>query len=340
MPKRVQTSGSIVSTVLRRAFPRAGRTIVMLLKLMLPISLGVGLLRWTGLLAEIGALFAPIMGLFKLPGETAVALVTANLAGMYALVGAMAVIPATPEALTTVSAMALVAHNLIIEGAVQHRTGTPWWFAVGIRLLTMLAVGAVVAWSVSALQSGGANALWIRLPAPSTLHAVPAGGSFAGFLAAWVGEAARLTVKIVLIVTAMMIGTEWLRASGLMGKLERASRPLLRFLGLSDDVAFPWLTAQIVGVAFGGGLLLEEMRERRIDPRDVRALHTSIGISHSLAEDTVVLAAVGASVFWIIVPRILLAAIVVRLVRPLPFGLRATASPASGVPSHRAVRTE
>jgi spore maturation protein SpmB len=175
---------------------------------------------------------------------------------------------------------------------------------------------------VAGLQSAGWPALWLRLPAAAAQPAVPAGGDFLGFLTAWARDAFRLTVKIVLIVTAMMVGTEWIRSRGLMEKLERASRPALRFLGLSDGVAFPWLMAQIVGVAFGGGLLLEEMRRREIDPREVRALHTSIGVSHSVLEDTIVLAAVGASLFWIILPRILLAAVLVRVVRPLSIGLR------------------
>jgi spore maturation protein SpmB len=309
-------------SLLGRALPRAGRTILMLMKLMLPISLGVGLLRWTGLLATIAGFFAPAMALFRLPGEAAVPLVTGNLAGIYALVGAMAMLPLPPTAVTTLAAMTLVAHNLIIEGAVQNRTGTPWWFAVGIRLLAMLVVGAIVAGSIALLQARDLPALWLRMPAPPAPPSIPSGGNLTEFLLDWGRGALKLALKIILIVTAMMIGTEWIRAQGIMEKLERASRPLLRFLGLSDRVAFPWLTAQIVGIAFGGGLLLEEMRRREIAPDEVRALHTSIGISHSLFEDTVLLVAVGASMFWIIVPRVLVAALMVRLVRPLSLGLR------------------
>ena len=75
-------------TVLGRALPRAGRTILLLCKLMLPISLGVGLLRWTGALEAIGRVLSPAMAVFHLPGEAAVPLVTGYLAGIYALLGA------------------------------------------------------------------------------------------------------------------------------------------------------------------------------------------------------------------------------------------------------------
>jgi spore maturation protein SpmB len=309
-------------TVLGRALPRAGRTILLLCKLMLPISLGVGLLRWTGALAAIGRVLAPAMDLFHLPGEAAVPLVTGYLAGIYALLGAMAMLPLEPTAVTIMGAMALVAHNLIIETTVQDRTGTPWWWMLLVRLLTSMVVGLIVASSLAALQARDVPALWLRFVPAAAHTSVPTAGGFGHFLAGWSREAMRLMVKIILVVTAMMIGTEWIRMRGYMEKLEHAVRPLLSFLGLNRSVAFPWLTAQILGVTFGGGLLIEEMKVRSIQQRDVRALHTSIGISHSVFEDTILLAAVGASMFWIIVPRILMAVVVVRLVRRIPWGLR------------------
>lgn len=289
---------------------------------MLPISLGVALQRWTGLLASLGEACAPAMGLFRLPGEAAVALVSGYLAGIYALLGAMAMLPLSASAVTILGAMALVAHNLIIECSVQDRAGTPWWWMLLARLLASLLVGAFVAWSLAALEALGLPALWpAELPA-SGRTAVPVAGSLGALLAGWAREAFALMAKVVVIVTAMMVATEWMREVGLIRRLERGARPALRALGLHERVAFPWLTAQILGVTFGSGLLIEELRDNRIDPREVRALNTSIGISHSLLEDTILLAAVGASLFWIIVPRMAAAILVVRWSSPLPWGLR------------------
>jgi spore maturation protein SpmB len=309
-------------SVLGRAFPRAGRTILLLCKLMLPISLGVGLLRWTGALEAIGRVLGPAMAVFHLPGEAAVPLVTGYLAGTYSLLGAMAMIPLDPSAVTILGAMALVAHNLIIESTVQDRTGTPWWWMLIVRLVSSMVVGLVVAWSIAALQSAHVGALWLRFVPAEAHTAVPTAGDFLHFLAGWAREAYRLMLKIIIVVTAMMIATEWIRARGYLEVLERAVRPLLSFLGLSQTVAFPWITAQILGVTFGGGLLIEEMKVRRIEEKDVRALHTSIGISHSVFEDTILLATIGASVFWLVVPRLIVAVIMVRLIRPLRWGLR------------------
>jgi spore maturation protein SpmB len=310
-------------SILGRALPRAGRTIALLLKLILPTSLVVGLLRWSGALVVIGRLLSPALGIFRLPGEAAVALVSAWLGGIYALVGAMAVMPLDPAEITVLCAMALVAHNLIVECTVQDRSGTPWWWMLPVRLLSSALVGLVVAWSIAGLQWLHAPALWLRFIPTSRHTLVPESGTFSDFLIGWSGEASRLAIKLILIVTAMMIATEWIRGSGVMRRLEQACRPVLRFMGLSDSVAYLWLTGQILGVAYGAGLLIEELRQRpHYDARDVRGLHTSLGINHSVFEDTVLLAAVGASLFWITVPRILCAALVVRSIHPLPLGLR------------------
>lgn len=308
--------------MLGRALPRAGRTIFLLARLMLPISLGVALLRWTGWLERLAAIGEPLMALFRLPGEAALPLLTGWLAGIYALLGAMAMLPLAPEAVTVLGAMALVAHNLIIESSVQDRAGTPWWWVLAARLVASFLVGAAVAWSIAGLEALRLPGLWLRFVPASSQTAVPAGGGLAAFLVGWGEEALRLMVKVVLVVTAMMIATEWMRAAGWLERLERSVGPLLRALGLRRRVAFPWVTAQVLGVTFGSGLLIEELRERQLDSREVRALHTSIGINHSLLEDTILLAAVGASVFWIVVPRVAMAAWIVRATERLPWGLR------------------
>lgn len=291
---------------------------------MLPISLLTGLLRWSGALEELGRLCAPAMAIFRLPGEAAVPMLSGMAGGIYALVGAMAVLPMSVEEVTILSAMVLVAHNLFVECAVQDRSGAPWRWTLAVRLAGMAVIGLVVAWSIAGLQALELPSIGPRIVPGDPRSAVPAAGTLAEFLKSWALQAVHLVAKLTLLITAMMVVTEWIRARGILAELERRSDPMLRFLGLRRPLAFPWLTSQVLGVTLGSGLLIEEMRERsRHDPRDVRALHTSIAISHSLFEDTILVAAMGASLLWIIAPRILLAAVAVRATSRVQHGLRA-----------------
>ncbi len=324
MQHQITTRRLSAGQILRPALPRAWRTLVLLLRLMLPISLLTGFLRWSGALEALGQVCAPAMGIFRLPGEAAVPMISGMLGGIYALVGAMAVIPMSVEEVTILSAMVLVAHNLFVECAIQDRTGAPWQWTLAVRLTGMAITGLIVAWSIAALQAADLPAIGPRVVPGDPRSAVPAAGTFGEFLRGWALQALSLVLKISLLITAMMVATEWIRARGILAELERRSDPMLRFLGLRRPVAFPWLTSQVLGVTLGSGLLIEEMRERSgYDPHDLRALHTSIAISHSLLEDTILVAAMGASLFWITVPRLLLAAVAVRAASRVPLGLRA-----------------
>ena len=131
-----------------------------------------------------------------------------------------------------------------------------------------------------------------------------------------------------MILLGLMIATELMRAYGVIDALVRPVRPIVRFLGLSERVSFLWLTAIFLGIAYGASLIIQDAAEPgRFRPGDLRDLHVSIGLCHSVLEDTVLFVAIGASPFWILAPRPIAAALVVRAVRRLvparPVALRA-----------------
>jgi spore maturation protein SpmB len=287
---------------------RGARTALFLLRIILPLSFAVSLLDWVGLLEKIGRLLAPAMGTFGLPGEAALALVSGWLVGIYGGVAAMAIMPLSAAQVTVLSLMLLTAHNLPVESAVQHKTGTPWW----LSLLTRFATAAVLGWICAAfLIPHGTRAGIVGLPVNPGVH-----GPFGGFLAHWAVSAGKLTLKIFVILLSLMLVTEWMRAQDIYHRLARPLKPVLSAMGLAPSVAFLWITAMVLGLAYGSGLLMEEAREEgRYRPAELRDLNISIGICHSVLEDTALLVAIGAGLFWITVPRLIAAAIVVRVTR-------------------------
>ncbi len=291
---------------------RGLRTSVYLLRIILPLSFVVGLLDWLTILRRIGEVLGPAMQIWRLPGEAAVVLVSGWLVGIYGAVASMAILPLSAPQITVLAVMTLTAHNLVVEGTVQHKTGTPWWVMLPVRLLTASILGWVVALIVS--PAGAAIASTSSLPPEiGTLGGRP---PFGEFLFHWLRSAGTLTGKIVVILLALMLLTEWMRARDLYHRLAKPLRPLLRFLGLADSVAFLWITATVLGLAYGSGLLMEEARQPgAYRPQDLRDFNVSAGVCHSIVEDSALLAACGASLFWITVPRVIVAAAVTRLTR-------------------------
>jgi len=294
-----------------RAAARSLSTSIFLLRIILPLSFAVGVLDWLGVLRQIGAVFEPLMQIWRIPGEAAVVLVSGWLVGIYGAVAAMAVLPLTADQITILAVLSLTAHNLVVESAVQDRTGTPWWQMILARLLT----AALLAWIAAlALARGDPSSP----AAPTAAAVVSAHASLESFLLGWARSAGELILKIVLILLGLMLLTEWMRRRDVYRRLARVLRPLLRFLGLADSVAFLWITAAVLGLAYGSGLLMEEAKEPgRYRPDELRDLNVSIGVCHSLIEDSALLVACGASLFWITVPRLLAAALAVRVVRIL-----------------------
>jgi spore maturation protein SpmB len=280
-----------------------------LTRIIVPLSAAVAALQFTGGLAWLGRILAPAMSLFGLPGEAAVALVSGGLVGVYGAIAVASSIPLSGVQMTVLALMVLTAHNLVVESAVQGRSGTS-----GMRMALLRIAGAVVLggllWQL--LRHGEQGTVVVQsLAGPTDL-------SLAAFAFSWALGVALLLLKIYAIVVGLTIGTETMRAFGVFELLSRSLSPAMRFLALSDSVALLWLTATFLGLAFGAGLIIDESREpARFRPGELRDFHVSVAISHSLLEDTLLFLAVGAHLTWILAPRPIAAALAVRAARRL-----------------------
>jgi hypothetical protein len=269
------------------------------------------------------------MGLFGLPGEAAIPLVAGWTAGVYGGIAAATTVPLTYAQLNVLAIMVLTAHNLPIESAIASRSGASGPRVSLVRLLVSVLLGALL-WQI--LRHGS-------LATTAAPHAVTAGenASFAAFALAWLLENAKLILKIFAIVVALTIATDLMRAYGVFDVLARFLRPLMALLGLSERVTFLWLTGTFLGLSYGSGLIIQEARTPgRFRRGDLRDLHVSIGIAHSLLEDTLLFAAVGVSPLFVLVPRPVAAALAVRAgrrfvtERPAAAELEATAAGGEG----------
>jgi hypothetical protein len=86
-------------------------------------------------------------------------------------------------------------------------------------------------------------------------------------------------------------------------------------MGLNQKVGFLWMTAVVFGLSYGGAVIVEEAKNGRLSSDDLELLHLSIGMNHSMVEDPPLFMSLGINPFWLYVPRLLMAIVVVRLVR-------------------------
>jgi hypothetical protein len=282
---------------LRRGAAKGWRGFVWMLKIILPVSLLTFLLDFSGCLTHLDGLLEPLMGVVHLPAMAALPLLAGLLTGIYGGIAAMTVLPFTVQQMTLMAVFLLIAHSLIQEGLVQHHSGCPMWMATANRLvaavLTVFAMGWLLGPETAQKTAG-------MMPGATTTAFWPA-------FQAWGMAMAGLGVKMLLVIVGLMVVMELAKQVHLVEKVVRLIEPLLGLLGLSRQVGLLWLTAALLGITYGGALIVEEVREGKLPPDRLKTLHVSIGINHAMLEDPAVFIPLGIHPFWLWVPRLVVA---------------------------------
>lgn len=104
--------------IIKRGFLKAWSTFLELVKIIVPVYVGVTFLKYTGVIDYIAKYFSPVMDLMGLPGEAMLALITSYLLNIYAGIGVILSIDLGVREITIMGVMIGIAHSLILESAI------------------------------------------------------------------------------------------------------------------------------------------------------------------------------------------------------------------------------
>jgi hypothetical protein len=270
---------------------------IWLLKIILPISFLTLMAEYSGLFDRIEFMLKPVMGLMQLPPAAALPLTAGLLAGPYAAIAAMAVLPFTTAQLTVMAVFLLIAHNLVQEGIIQGKAGVNPIKATLVRLVAGLGMAAMVGWLLIPGEVVTALAGSVQ----------PVATSFSAVITAWAKDIFLLSVKMLVIIIGVMIVIEIMKAFNVVPRVVGTLHPLLKLMGIDASTGMLWLTAVLFGLAFGAAVIVEETKKGRFEQALLDRLHLSIGINHSLIEDPVLFLPFGIHPFWLWIPRLVCA---------------------------------
>jgi hypothetical protein len=275
------------------------------LKLMLivgPVYTVVTILKYTPVIRAFAEFMAPFMKYFGLPGEAALSFIIGNVANLYAGLGAVTALKISSSQLTVLSLMLLLSHSQILETAVFFQIRAKWWLLWAIRLVLAVIVGMGLSrLIVKAGPESAADAAKLAQMAQTHFHGLgPA-------LSDWAVGLGQTGIKILLVLVGIFILLEWGKRYGILEKTLRAIGAVTRFIGLKPESGMPWLAGNVFGIVFGAGVVIETAREGRLDSKQVTLVATFLALCHGLFEDTAIFLVLGANIFWILVPRIVLA---------------------------------
>lgn len=115
---------------------------------------------------------------------------------------------------------------------------------------------------------------------------------------------------IVLIIFCIIVFMRFCRLIGLLALLERLLAPILPFLGMGRQAAPLTVVGMVMGLSYGGALIIRETSITQMDRHEVFNSMALMGMCHGLVEDTLIMAAIGGKFAGILWGRILFSLIV------------------------------
>jgi len=289
---------------LKKALKDTGSTYWFLLKIMIPISIIVKVLDYYGLIETIGQALNPAMGVVGLPGEFGLVVATAMLVNIY---GAAIVLftlsltyTYTVAEVSILACMMLIAHTLPIEARIAQKAGVRLWFTLSFRIILAFVFGFIlhIIFSTFHLFQGKNVMIWQPGYTDPTLFE-------------WAISQVGYYFMIFLIILSLTIFLRILKNTGALERINNFLKPGMRFLGMSKNAAIIPIIGNTLGLAYGGGVIVKEAKNKSISKKDIFLSLSFLGLSHSLIEDTLLTLAIGASIFAIFFGRIAFTIIVI-----------------------------
>lgn len=110
----------------------------------------------------------------------------------------------------------------------------------------------------------------------------------------------HLAVLVPAIIIPLMVFLALLTDSRLLDRGVGFIQPVFQRLNLSSRVAFPFLAGLFLGIVFGSGVIISFANDGTLTKRDLVIVLVFLGICHSIIEDTVIFAALGAN-WWVLI---------------------------------------
>lgn len=271
-----------------------------LLRITVPLLIAVRLLdEHFAIIAKTGALLAPLMGVVGLPGDAAIIFATALFLQIYAalllLFSLWTQLDLTTAQVTILMTMILTAHALPVELRIVQKAGMPIHYALILRLGGAFALGA--------LLNLAYGATYLQHPAVLAFTPPPAKDDWT----TWATDQLRNWMIIFIIIQTLVLFINLLRVTHAERLLIILLAPPLRLLGIGKQAITMTMTGMLLGLSYGGALLIEQSRNGTINPRDALCTLSLLCLCHSIIEDTLLVMLAGAHLSGILYARLLFA---------------------------------
>ena len=226
------------------------------------------------------------------------------------LYGAMIVFASlAPEAsltvaqVTVLATMMLVAHTLPVELRIAQKSGPRFRVMVLLRIMGALLIG----WILHQIYSLSG---YLQVPNVALWNPPPQSHDWLN----WSKGEIRNLGTIFIIILVLLLTMKLLEKIKVISLLTLILEPVLKLLGMSRKAAPITIIGMTMGLAFGGGLLIQEARSGRLSKHDIFFSFSFMGICHSVIEDTLLMMIIGGHLSGILWGRIVFSFVVTFII--------------------------
>ena len=290
-----------------------------IIKIMVPVSLAIMLLKYFGFVQVLSQWLAPVCGLFGLRGGAILALISGYLINTFSAIAVMATLSLTAKEIAILASMVVICHALPLEVAVQKKAGGSFFGILLLRIVASLATGLVL----NQLLPDQSVIMQAKI---QVVTAARTQVSFLQMLLNWFWDN-KIILNIIAINIVLTVFYKFLLHFGVVAKVSNFCKYLMFIFGLSKESAFLWMITNSVGLIFGASMMVEAKNNRTLPETDLCKLNISLATCHSLIQESANFLAIGAPLFLLLFPRLVWAILsvwvvnLVGLVKPkLNFG--------------------
>jgi hypothetical protein len=266
---------------------QGGKTSLKIFKIMIPVTIIVKILQETGAIVYVGDALSPMMNWMGLPGEMGLVWASAMIGNMYAGMVAYFSISShlTVSQISVLATIILIAHSLPIELAVTKKAG-----AKVIPLFLARFIFGFIAGVILFQIYQFFNGLNYE---PGIINQIVVSDKSGSFWK-WILTELKNYGIIFIMITILIILLDILKKMGIIDLVNKGLHPILKSLGIGKEVTPMTVFGITLGLAYGGGLIINEVEKNNLPKRDVFYALLLMSLVHSLIEDSLLMISIGA----------------------------------------------
>jgi hypothetical protein len=279
-----------------------------LFKVMIPMTILTKILEYFGAVEFTGKILSPLMGIIGLGGELGLVWAASMITNIYGGLSVFAAIypglDVTTGDITVLSLIILVAHSFPVELGIAKKAGAKVFPMFLLRFLSAVVMGVVLSFIFNGLNilQTPANPLWN-----------PEITSDKTFFSEIFSQGLSL-FYIFLIILSLVFFMDILEKLKFMDWLTKKITFFISPLGMGEKAGFMAVTGFTLGISYGGGLIINEAKSGNLTQREIFFSLSLMGLSHGMIEDTLLMAAIGGSLWGILLARIVFSFIFIWII--------------------------